>query len=92
VNIAWDPRKAEAHLRDHGVSFAEAATVLADDFALTREDPDAIGEQRFVSLGMSATGALLVVVFTHREPDVYRLISAWKANKPQRKQYEKDRR
>jgi uncharacterized protein len=92
VNIAWDPRKAEANLRDHGVSFAEAATVLADDFALTREDPDAIGEQRFVSLGMSATGALLVVVFTHREPDVYRLISAWKANKPQRKQYEKDRR
>jgi uncharacterized protein len=92
VSIDWDPRKAEANLRDHGVSFAEAATVLADDFALTREDPDAIGEQRFVSLGMSATGALLVVVFTHREPDIYRLISAWKANKPQRKQYEKARR
>jgi uncharacterized DUF497 family protein len=50
-----------------------------------------IGEQRFVSLGMSATGALLVVVYTHREPDTYRLIS-WKANKPQRKQYEKGRR
>ena len=51
--------------------------------ALTREDPDAVGEQRFVSLGMSATGALLVVVYTYREPDTVRLISAWKANKPQ---------
>jgi uncharacterized protein len=92
VNIEWDRPKAEANLRGHGVSFAEAATVLTDDFALTREDPDAIGEQRFVSLGISATGALLVIVYTHREPDIYRLTSSWKANKPQRKQYEKGRR
>ena len=41
---------------------------------------------------MSATGALLVVVHTHREPDAYRLFSAWKANKPQRKLYEKSNR
>lgn len=40
----------------------------------------------------SATGVLLVVVYTHREPAQYRLISSWKANKPQRKQYEKTRR
>lgn len=66
--------------------------MLTDDQALTREDPDAVGEQRFVTLGMSATGALLVVVFTHREPDIYRLISSSKANKPQRKLYEKVRR
>lgn len=92
MKIVWDPHKAEANLREHAVSFAEAATVLTDDYALTREDTDALGEQRFVSLGMSATGALLVVVFTHREPDSYRLISAWKANKPQRKLYEKNRR
>jgi uncharacterized protein len=92
VNPDWDPAKAEANLRRHGVSFAEAATVLSDDFALTREDPDALGEQRFVSLGMSATGVLLVVVYTHREPDIYRLISSWKASKPQRTQYEKGRR
>ena len=84
--------KAEANLREHGVSFAEAATVLTDDYALTREDPDAVGEQRFVALGRSATGLLLVVVYTHREPDAYRLISAWKANKPQRTIYEKSHR
>ncbi len=92
MDIDWDPKKAAANLREHGVSFSDAATVLTDDFALTREDPDSVGEQRFVSLGMSATGALLVVVYTHREPDIYRIISSWKANKPQRKQHEESRR
>ena len=92
MHVDWDPHKAAANLREHGVAFAEAVTVFTDDFALTREDPDARGEQRFVTLGMSATGTLLVVVFTHREPDIYRLISAWKANQPQRKHYEKNRR
>ena len=92
MDINWDQKKADANLRKHGVSFAEAATVLTDDYALTREDPDAIGEQRFVSLGMSSTGALLVLVYTHREPDTYRVIASWKASKPQRSQYEKSRR
>ena len=92
MNIEWDPAKAAANVKVHGVNFAEAATVLTDDFALTREDPDSLGEQRFVTLGMSATGTLLVLVHTHREPDAYRIISAWKANKPQRTQYEKARR
>ena len=78
-----DPNKAAANLREHDVSFGEAATVLGDEYALTREDPDSIDEQRFVTLGTSATGALLVVVYTHREPDIYRLISSWKASKPQ---------
>ena len=91
MEIEWDPWKAEANLREHGVSFSEAATVLTDDYALTREDEDSIGEQRFVTLGMSATGALLVVVHTHRETEVYRLFSSWKANKPQRNRYEKGR-
>ena len=70
MRFDWDPHKAAANLREHGVSFAEAVTVFTDDFALTREDPDAIGEQRLVTLGMSAASALLVVVFTHRDPDI----------------------
>ena len=92
MEISWDPFKAQANLNEHGVGFPEAATVLSDDFALTREDKDSLSEQRFVSLGMSAIGTMLVVVFTHRDPDVYRLISAWKANRPQRNIYEKNRR
>lgn len=92
VRCGWDSRKARANLRDHGVSFAEAVSVLEDEFALTREDPDAQGEQRFVTLGLSSFGNLLVVVYTYREPDIIRLISAWKANKRQRVRYEKGRR
>ena len=92
MRYEWDPAKAQANLHTHGVSFTEAVTVLEDEFALTREDPDSIGEQRFVTLGMSSTGSLLVVVYTYREPDIIRIISAWKANRPQRLRYEKDRR
>ena len=47
VRVEWDPRKAEANLRAHGIGFAEAVTVLEDAFALTREDLDSVGEQRF---------------------------------------------
>lgn len=92
MRFEWDPLKAEANLREHGVSFAEAVTVLEDDFALTREDPAAVDEPRFVTLGMSNLAHLLVVVYTYKEPDAIRLISAWKANRRQRKAYEKGRR
>jgi uncharacterized protein len=92
VNIEWDPQKAEANLKEHEVSFAEAATVLEDGLALTREDPDAVDEERFVTLGMSGLGNLLVVVYTYRDPDAIRIISAWQANRRQRLKYEKKRR
>ena len=92
MRFGWDPAKARANLRDHRVRFAEAATVLEDESALTREDPDAQGEQRFVTLGLSSFGSLLVVVYAQREPDIIRIISAWKANKRQRLRYEKSDR
>lgn len=62
MRFEWDPPKAQANLRAHGVSFAEAVTVLEDDFALTREDPAAADEPRFVTPGLSNLGSLLVVV------------------------------
>jgi uncharacterized DUF497 family protein len=92
VDLEWDPAKAAANLAEHEVGFPEAATVLEDDLALTREDPDAVDEQRFVTLGMSGLGNLLVVVHTYRDPDIVRIISAWKANRRQRSLYEKSRR
>jgi uncharacterized DUF497 family protein len=48
----------------HGIGFAEAATVLDDERAITREDEDSVGEQRFVTLGLSGAGNLLVVVYS----------------------------
>ena len=92
VRFEWDPAKATANLGLHGVSFAEAVTVLEDEFALNREDPDAVEEPRFVTLGLSNLGNLRVVVYSYREPDIIRIISAWKANKRQSMLYEKGRR
>jgi uncharacterized DUF497 family protein len=91
VRFEWDPRKAAANVRTHQVSFAEAVTVLEDEFGLTREDPDAVQETRFVTLGLSSLGNVLVVVYSYREPDVIRIISAWKADRRQRGMYEEGR-
>jgi len=91
VRFEWDSRKAAANLRAHAVSFAEAVTVLEDDFALTRDDPASIEEARFVTLGLSSEASLLVVVYAYREPDVIHVISAWKASKRQRHLYETSR-
>jgi uncharacterized DUF497 family protein len=92
VRFEWDSRKASANLRTHGVSFAEAVTALEDDLALTREDVADGEEQRFVTLGLSDSANLLVVVYAYREPDIIRVISAWKANRRQKERYEEGRR
>jgi len=62
-----------------------------DASALTQEDPDAVEEQRFVTLGLSDQAKLLVVVYAYVEPDIIRVISAWKANKRQGELYEEGR-
>jgi hypothetical protein len=88
MEIDFDPDKAAANPLNHdGVTFDEAKAVLLDPYALTREDPDAVGEQRFVTLGMGGKGRILIVVWTLRGETV-RLISAWKANQSQRRRYE----
>ncbi|OAI14489.1 hypothetical protein A1359_10460 [Methylomonas lenta] len=88
MKIEYAPDKAAANSSNHeGVTFEEAKQVLLDPYVLTREDVDADGEQRFVSLGMGDKGRILIVVWTLRG-DFVRLISAWKANQPQKKRYE----
>jgi uncharacterized DUF497 family protein len=88
MGIEFDPDKAAANPLNHdGVTFEEAKLVLLDPYALTREDPDAKGKQRFVTLGMGGKGRILIVVWTLRG-DTPRLISAWKASQPQRRRYE----
>ena len=88
MKITWDSKKATSNPKNHdGVTFEDAQQVLLDPFALTREDSDSESEQRFITLGMGSKGRILVVVYTYREETV-RLISAWKANEPQRRRYE----
>jgi len=87
--VEWDQAKAAANRSKHGVDFADAATVLTDDFALTRRDetPD---EERFVTVGMDAMGRVVTVIFAWRGETV-RLISARRATASERRQYEKNR-
>jgi uncharacterized protein len=68
------------------VSFADAEQALRDPQAVTIEDPDSEGEQRFVTLGADTLGRILVVVYAFRE-DRIRLISARKASKGEARQY-----
>ena len=87
MRFQYDPEKAAANLEKHGISFADAEGVLQDRLAVTVEDPDAEGERRFVAVGLGSAGDLLVVVYTERK-DTYRLISARRATRKERKQYE----
>ena len=87
MECEWDPRKAVANLRKHDVDFADAATVLHDEHAITIRDEGSDEEDRFVTLGVDALGRVLVVVYTWRE-DRPRLISARKATPRERRQYE----
>ena len=87
MEYEWDPAKAKVNLRKHRVSFADAALALEDPRALTMADPDASGEQRFVSLGSDPIGRVLVTVFTPRGRRT-RIISSRKASRNERRVYE----
>ena len=92
VKFEWDARKARENIRNHAVSFEEAITVFADWDSITIPEPaHSVGEERWVVLGLSSRGNLLVVPHTERGEYV-RIISAWRANAKQRKQYEKNKR
>ena len=86
VDCEWDPAKAKANARKHGIHFADAASALEDESALTIPDPHS-EEERWITLGRDALGRVLVVIYTWRGERV-RLISARPATPRERKQYE----
>lgn len=90
MEFEWDPNKAAANLRKHGVRFAEAATVFEDEAMLMMPDDDE-REERFVAIGTGSVGRILVVVYMIRD-DRVRIISARKATRRERSQYESRRR
>jgi uncharacterized protein len=90
VFFEWDPKKARSNIARHGVTFEEAATVFGDRLSLTILDPiHSSSEHRFVTIGLSANGRLLVVVHTDRG-DAIRIISARRANTRERRTYEEE--
>jgi len=88
LTFEWNPQKAESNINKHGVSFEEASTVFQDPLSLTIDDPlHSIDEERMVQIGISHKNRLLVVVHTEIG-DTIRIISARKATKKERNNYE----
>ncbi len=95
LEVTWDPHKAQSNLAKHGVSFAQAATVLFDALALTVfDEAHSEFEERWFSLGTSSDGKLLAVSHTYTATGSssakVRIISAREATKAERRQYENE--
>jgi len=88
IRFDWDPDKAAANEKKHGVRFSEAATACGDPLSITIPDPErSVGEARFVLVGLSYLGRLVVVAHAETE-DSIRIISARLATKAERRSYE----
>jgi uncharacterized protein len=89
LSFTWDPAKARANEKKHGVSFDEAQTVFVDERARLLDDPDhSVDEERFILLGLSTRLRVLVVVHAYWEAaEVIRIISARRATRRERAQY-----
>ncbi|MCP4992569.1 MAG: BrnT family toxin [Gammaproteobacteria bacterium] len=91
MKFEWDQKKAHKNQKKHGVSFSEASTAFGDPMELTISDPDHSHEEfRFLSVGRSALGNLLLVSYTERQENRVRVISARKASKHEKRQYEQN--
>lgn len=91
MKFTWDPKKAHINESKHGVSFEDAITVFDDPFALRAPDPkhSTVSETREWIIGEADLRHTLVVIFTERvQGDVYRIISARRANRHERRLYE----
>lgn len=88
LQFDWDRQKAERNATKHGVTFQEAATAFADPLSITFPDPDhSLDEERFITVGMSETGKVLIVAHTDRGERI-RIISARRTTRGEREFYE----
>ena len=88
MEFEWNPSKAATNFTKHGVTFSEAATVFGDPLEVTIADPDhSVGEFRFLSIGRSEAGRLLVVAYTERNNHI-RIITARPAMPREARRYE----
>jgi len=88
MKFEWDENKAKSNVVKHGITFLEAVTIFADPYLLFTEDSQhSQQEEREWAVGETENGSLIVVVFTIRDEKI-RIISARKATKSERKQYE----
>lgn len=87
MEFEWDSEKAKRNHLKHDVRFQDAISVLYDECAITvTDDVSDPSEKRFVTIGMSGTGRVLVVVYTYRG-EAIRIISARKAEPHEQQSY-----
>jgi uncharacterized DUF497 family protein len=90
LKFVWDREKAAANLVKHGVDFEDAITAFDDPLSITILDPDhSEGEERFLLVGHSRVGHLLVIAHTERGNEI-RLINARPATRRERQKYEEE--
>lgn len=89
VDFEWDPAKAAANFKKHGVRFADAALSLDDPLGFSVPDPDTSGESRLIFLGADPAGRVLVTIYTVRG-QVARIISSRNASRAERRMYEEN--
>ena len=88
LGFEWDAEKAQENRRKHGVTFEEGLKVLSDPLSITIDDPDhSANEQRYINIGTSEKGRVLVVSYTDRGGTI-RIISCRKAKPNERRRYE----
>ena len=90
IDFEWDSTKEKSNLRKHRVTFSEGATVFRDGRSVTIYDPDhSAKEDRYITIGSSVTGRLLMVAHTDRS-DRTRIISARELTRKERVVYENE--
>ncbi len=94
LNFEWDPIKARANERKHGVTFPRASQVFRDPLAISAYDEEhGAQEERWATLGVDSNGIPLVVIHTWHEIDAdnvaVRIISARRATRRETVQYQK---
>jgi len=88
LNFEWDEDKAGENYRKHRVSFEEGVTVFGDPFSITIKDPHhSAHEQRYIDIGISEQGRVLVVSYTERGGSI-RIISCRRSTRSERRRYE----
>ena len=91
LKFEWDRDKAELNQRKHGVTFEEASTAFGDPLSSTIVDPEhSVGEKRYLLLGLTHAGRLLVVSHLEVARDTIRIISARTATRAERRDYEEE--
>ena len=91
MQFEWNPEKAEANLKKHGVDFEEAKTVFGDFLARIFDDAEhSFEEKRHGIVGHSANNRLLIISYTEKEDDTIRIISARETTPRERRKYENE--